>query len=160
VNQRTAPTGLTADGGKWRFLGAVNATKGWLQVKLTNAANGTVVADAIRLVHVPSGASFQLSTPNLVGLAPTTAVPSSPGFAGAFTNLDTEESPAPMPATSSKLEQSARSSFSRQASAGESQIAASPLCEQTIELLSRSRSRPQQADLLDLALDSLLASDW
>ena len=49
VNQRVAASGLTADGDTWKSLGTVTVTGGQLSVKLTNAANNTVVADAIRI---------------------------------------------------------------------------------------------------------------
>ena len=51
-NQRVAPASL-ADGYKWTFLRKVVVNNGWVSVKLTNKANGTVVADAIRIVQIP-----------------------------------------------------------------------------------------------------------
>ncbi|MEX2176844.1 MAG: choice-of-anchor D domain-containing protein [Pirellulaceae bacterium] len=57
VNQRYPANALWADGGRWKCLASVHVTKGWVTVRLSNAANGTVVADAIRLVPVaPAGA--------------------------------------------------------------------------------------------------------
>ncbi len=59
-NQRIAPTAV-ADGFKWTFLGKVVVNNGWVMVKLANNANGTVVADAIRIVQLapaaPKGAA-------------------------------------------------------------------------------------------------------
>ncbi len=54
VNQRLAPTGLTADGSNWFNLGTVTITGTTLTVKLTNNANGYVSADAIRIEKVTS----------------------------------------------------------------------------------------------------------
>ena len=60
VNQRLAPT-FTAEGTKWRFLTKVNVVNGWAQVRLTNKANGFVVADAVRLVKLPAAALLPAS---------------------------------------------------------------------------------------------------
>jgi hypothetical protein len=62
VNQRLAPTHL-ADGAKWRYLKKVNVVNGWAMVKLTNLANGIVVADAVRLVKAPAAAPAAASLP-------------------------------------------------------------------------------------------------
>jgi hypothetical protein len=51
ANQRVASSGLVADGASWRFLGNVTVTGGRLNVRLSNAADGAVVADAIRIVQ-------------------------------------------------------------------------------------------------------------
>jgi hypothetical protein len=62
VNQRVAPGGPSVDGAKWVFLGTVSSVNGWIQVRLTNKANGTVVADAIRIVQqTPAPASPEMS---------------------------------------------------------------------------------------------------
>jgi archaellum component FlaF (FlaF/FlaG flagellin family) len=52
VSQKGAPSGLTANGARWRLLGTASIQSGQLVVKLTNAANGQVVADAIRIERV------------------------------------------------------------------------------------------------------------
>jgi hypothetical protein len=52
VNQRLAPGGQTVAGTRWKFLSTVTVTSGQLVVKLTNAANGFVVADAVRIEQV------------------------------------------------------------------------------------------------------------
>jgi hypothetical protein len=54
VNQRVPPSGLWADGALWKLLGTVTVNSGRLVVKLTNAANNQVVADAIRIESVPA----------------------------------------------------------------------------------------------------------
>lgn len=54
ANQRVASSGLVADGASWRFLGTVTITAGRLNVRLSNAADGAVVADAIRIVQTGS----------------------------------------------------------------------------------------------------------
>jgi hypothetical protein len=52
IDQRQGPSGLWADGGNWTLLGTVTITSGRLVVRLTNAANNQVVADAIRIESV------------------------------------------------------------------------------------------------------------
>ncbi len=50
VNQQLAPTGEYSDGVYWQSLGFFNTTTNNFAVQLSNAANGYVVADAIRIV--------------------------------------------------------------------------------------------------------------
>jgi hypothetical protein len=57
VNQRVTPTGLSADGALWKQLGTVTVASGRLVIKLTNAANGQVVADAFRIERVQTAPS-------------------------------------------------------------------------------------------------------
>jgi hypothetical protein len=52
INQRLTPASLQADGARWQSLGNVWINSGRLVVKLTNAANGQVVADAVRIERV------------------------------------------------------------------------------------------------------------
>lgn len=52
VNQRAASTGFADAGSQWRDLGNFTITGNTLTVRLTNAANGWVVADAIRIESV------------------------------------------------------------------------------------------------------------
>ena len=52
VNQKLTPSGLNADGALWKSLGVATISSGKLVVKLTNAANNKVVADAIRIAAV------------------------------------------------------------------------------------------------------------
>ncbi len=56
VDQRTASSGFDADGTSWRYLGMVTISSGQMVVRLTNAANNYVVADAIRMDRVTSPA--------------------------------------------------------------------------------------------------------
>jgi hypothetical protein len=62
-SQRQTPA--TSDGTTlWESLGTITVTGGRLVVKLTNSANGPVVADAIRIQRVvPSGAAAANTTP-------------------------------------------------------------------------------------------------
>ncbi len=50
VNQQLAPAGEYSDGVYWQSLGTFDTTTNNFAVRLSNAANGYVVADAIRLV--------------------------------------------------------------------------------------------------------------
>ncbi len=50
VNQQVAPVGDTADGIAWQKLGNYTIDSGTLKLLLTDAANGYVTADAVRLV--------------------------------------------------------------------------------------------------------------
>jgi len=50
VNQQLAPTGEYSDGVYWQSLGFFSTTTNNFAVQLSNAANGYVVADAIRIV--------------------------------------------------------------------------------------------------------------
>ncbi|MEX0679607.1 MAG: Calx-beta domain-containing protein [Pirellulales bacterium] len=50
VNQRLAPTGDWSNGITWQSLGTYQIATGNLAVRLTNNANGFVIADAIRIV--------------------------------------------------------------------------------------------------------------
>ena len=52
MNQQLAPSGFTDSGSTWRDLGVFTITASTLAVKLTNAANGYVIADAIRIEYV------------------------------------------------------------------------------------------------------------
>jgi hypothetical protein len=57
MNQRVGSAGLSADGASWKYLGTVVITAGRLNVRLSNAADGFVVADAIRIVQTRSAAA-------------------------------------------------------------------------------------------------------
>ncbi len=59
VNQRIAPNNLLENGTRWKLLG-VATIDGTLTVKLNNAANGKVVADAIRVERVLDPAAVDL----------------------------------------------------------------------------------------------------
>jgi hypothetical protein len=58
MNQRVASSGVSADGANWKLLGTVKVTGGRLNVRLSNAADGQVVADAIRIVRTASAAEL------------------------------------------------------------------------------------------------------
>ncbi|HEY1098916.1 MAG TPA: hypothetical protein VGF99_08300, partial [Myxococcota bacterium] len=80
VNQKLAPSGATFDGVNWKSLGTFDFTKSWGNVVLTNAANGYVSADAVRLVLVT--AADPIAPPALPALPPTsttTEPPAAPG---------------------------------------------------------------------------------
>jgi hypothetical protein len=55
VNQRVSPSGLSADGAKWKQVGTVEITGGSAVIRMTNKANGKIVADAMRLELIPEG---------------------------------------------------------------------------------------------------------
>jgi len=52
INQQVAPSGPTIDNQPWQNLGTFCSTSGNLSVKLSDSANGYVVADAVRVVPV------------------------------------------------------------------------------------------------------------
>ncbi|MCI0357115.1 MAG: choice-of-anchor D domain-containing protein [Planctomycetaceae bacterium] len=95
-NQRVAPTAI-ADGFKWAFLRKVVVNNGWVSVKLTNKANGTVVADAIRIVQLPQ-ASPSAAAVMAKDIAPAARVSSFLAFASAGQeHVDLHALPLPKP---------------------------------------------------------------
>jgi hypothetical protein len=63
VNQKVAPVGFTDAGGTWQDLGNFQVRNGTLVVKLSDAANGYVIADAVRiqwLAPLPQGPVVQV----------------------------------------------------------------------------------------------------
>ena len=54
LNQQSAPDQGTLDGQDWQSLGVFRAEEGSLTVRLSDAANGYVVADAICAVEIPA----------------------------------------------------------------------------------------------------------
>ncbi len=54
VDQKNAPTDVTIDGQGWESLGVYTATTGTLAVKLTDNADGDVIANAVEIVELPS----------------------------------------------------------------------------------------------------------
>jgi phosphodiesterase/alkaline phosphatase D-like protein len=52
LNQRLTPSDLSANGALWKQLGTVTVNSGRIVVRLSNAANGSVVADAVRVEQV------------------------------------------------------------------------------------------------------------
>jgi hypothetical protein len=61
VNQRLTPASLEDSGTRWQLLGGVAINSGKLVVRLTNAANGQVVADAVRIERIVSSGSLAAS---------------------------------------------------------------------------------------------------
>lgn len=61
INQRSASAGFSADGTNWSFLKNVTITGSTLTVVLTNRANGSVVADAVRIERISNGSSIARS---------------------------------------------------------------------------------------------------
>jgi hypothetical protein len=57
ASQRVSASGTTADGASWKLLGTVTVTGGRLNVRLSNQADGSVVADAIRIVQIATSAA-------------------------------------------------------------------------------------------------------
>lgn len=85
INERLAPSGLTADGTRWRLLTTVAVHSGRLTVRLTNAANGQVVADAVRIERVASiPASSRLSRQLEVDSGPESVLAGIQGLAESF----------------------------------------------------------------------------
>ncbi|PYX69807.1 MAG: hypothetical protein DMG78_20980, partial [Acidobacteria bacterium] len=72
INQRLTPNGPSFGGRSWQSLGVFASEGATLKVQLTDDANGTVIADAIRLVAVDPITKQPLATlPNLHRLALT-----------------------------------------------------------------------------------------
>jgi hypothetical protein len=65
ASQRVNSTGLTADGASWKLLGTVSVTAGRLNVRLSNQADGTVVADAIRIVQTSATSAADVAAADL-----------------------------------------------------------------------------------------------
>ncbi len=62
VNQRLAPVGLTDVGAQWQYLGAAHAITGnTLVVQLSDAANGRVNADAIRIERLTMAPEIEVT---------------------------------------------------------------------------------------------------
>jgi hypothetical protein len=69
ASQRVNSSGLSADGASWKLLGTVTVTGGRLNVRLNNQADGTVVADAIRIVQTSATSAADLAAADLGLLA-------------------------------------------------------------------------------------------
>jgi uncharacterized delta-60 repeat protein/RHS repeat-associated protein len=54
INQQFTPDEVTIDGQSWESLGVYQFSSGKLVVKLSDDANGYVIADAVRIVEVPT----------------------------------------------------------------------------------------------------------
>jgi hypothetical protein len=69
VNQRLAPADLSDHGAMWEDLGTFTISAGTLTVRLSNVANGNVIADAIRLEAVTPSASAAVTADRAPGAA-------------------------------------------------------------------------------------------
>jgi hypothetical protein len=152
VNQKNAAAGLTADGGKWNFLGSVNATKGWLQVKLNNSANGTVVADAIRLVYVPSGAALVLGASGVLSVAAPSELAADAALAWTTQTERSAEAHIQSPV------------FNAQPQPGRDDVrrnwdqelpAPGIVAEETLELICSAKPTADATNLIDAAMEEL-----
>jgi len=56
VDQRTAASGLSADGSNWKLVTTLSISGSQLGVQLGNNASGTVIADAVRIERVATAA--------------------------------------------------------------------------------------------------------
>jgi hypothetical protein len=61
VSQKVASSGFSDNGSQWRDLGNFTITGSTLAVKLTNAANGWVAADGIRIEKIAEGRTARSS---------------------------------------------------------------------------------------------------
>lgn len=52
LSQQAAPSEATLDGQNWQSLGVFHASTGTLNVRISDAANGSVVADAVCIVQI------------------------------------------------------------------------------------------------------------
>jgi hypothetical protein len=82
ASQRVNSSGLTAEGASWKLLGTVKVTGGRLNVRLCNQADGTVIADAIRIVQTAGTSAAEVAAADLgllawLGDASAAAVPLS-----------------------------------------------------------------------------------
>ena len=66
VDQTAAPTGMSVDGHTWFSLGDVDVSSGTIVVELSNDADGTVVADAVRLIDPEPRIGSLSATPDVV----------------------------------------------------------------------------------------------
>jgi HYDIN/CFA65/VesB family protein len=110
VNQRVAP-GPQSSIGRWRLLGTVAITDWGLTVKLTNAANGYVIADAVRIEQAaglrspPEIVNWPLNASILPSLPSTDALGQVPAGAPVFpsSNRSLLPRPATTPVSSRQL---------------------------------------------------------
>jgi hypothetical protein len=69
ASQRINSSGMAADGANWKYLGTVTVTGGRLNVRLTNQADGVVIADAIRIVQLATTSTAEPAAADLGLLA-------------------------------------------------------------------------------------------
>ena len=60
VNQQLAPSGFSDQGGTWQDLGSFTISGNQLVVRLSDNANGYVIADAIRINRLGNAATVQV----------------------------------------------------------------------------------------------------
>ncbi len=165
VNQRFAPTQIAA-GAKWRFLTKVNVVNGWALVRLTNNANGNVVADAVRLVKLPAAAPLPASAalPASVPLA-TSVANAKPQLSArtflAFASGANPQGPSTSSATQTapQVESPAPGAAHDQVFGGDSDVGPeSVLLEDAVSLLSEIHGSASKDGSSSLAIDQLLAS--
>jgi hypothetical protein len=157
ANQRVAPT-ATADGYRWTFLGKVVVNAGWVMVKLANNANGTVVADAIRIVQLPPAAAAGAAHAHGAAHA---NVGSLLAFASAGHDheggLHALPLPKPAPAPSQPTMTNSRAVHEFVWSRDQDVRTESAALEDAVSLLESLRSSTND-DVTGLALEQLLAS--
>jgi hypothetical protein len=146
VNQRIAPT-VSADGANWKFLKQITVNNGWAMVKLTNAANGPVVADAIRLVQVPPAAPA--AAMHVHTASPGTSSKTSLYLLASSSHAEHQEPhalPLPKPSANDPAPSSrhaAHEAFWSQPSDVGPELA---VLEETLSLLSEARSNTDAAE--------------
>lgn len=156
VDQRAASSGFDADGTSWRYLGIVTITSGQMVVRLTNAANNFVVADAVRIDKVFDTSPAALPAEFVSPANPTPA-------AGAFlaSTAASQHQPA-LPASATQVSPAATARSSALSSALDAfyasggQFASPAKGQDAFSLLAEhfSKRRPEGDDV-----DSIL-SDW
>ncbi len=159
ANQRVAPTAV-ADGFKWTFLGKAVVNSGWVMVKLANNANGTVVADAIRIVQLPPAA------PGGAAVLAHGAAPASVGSLLALASARHKHEgglhalPLPKPAAQAEQPTSSHNQSAHDLvwSRNEDVRPESALLEDAVSLLSTLHRDLHGDEPTGLALDQLLAA--
>lgn len=64
VDQRSAASGLSKDGSNWKLITTLTISGSQMAVNLGNNANGTVIADALRIERVTSAADLPAFAPS------------------------------------------------------------------------------------------------
>ena len=162
VNQRFAPTQAAA-GFKWRYLTKVNVVNGWAMVKLTNNANGNVIADAVRLVRAPAAAPLPAALPasavatSVIDAKPPLSARTFLAFASAAHSQG--QSTSSVQQTAPPAESPAPGAAHDQVFGGGSDVGPeSALLEEAVNLLSDLHGSGSKDDSSTLAIDEVLAS--
>nr|MCH9773453.1 choice-of-anchor D domain-containing protein [Cyanobacteriota bacterium] len=79
LNQQVDPDDFSSNGVVWEVLGTVSISSRTLTVMLSNLANGTVIADAIRLDRVSAGPEVELTDVTDMLAPPALVVDGQPG---------------------------------------------------------------------------------